>query len=59
MSRNKADVPPTPARRFLRRAGLVATLFFLLKGLLWIAVPTTLFLSQCGAPPAATETHEP
>lgn len=28
--------------RWLRRAGLAGTLFFLIKGLLWILVPATL-----------------
>lgn len=43
---NAAGRAPMP--RWLRRLGVLGGLFFLLKGLLWLAVPTWLIGRGCG-----------
>lgn len=41
--------PPSRRRKLWRRFGLAGVLFFLFKGLLWILVPTMLWLESCSA----------
>jgi hypothetical protein len=43
------DAPATSKLRWLKRLGVAGVLFFLIKGLLWLAIPTWLVSKGCGS----------
>jgi len=49
---NAADsfvTPRAPKRRWIKRLGILGILFFLVKGLLWLAIPAWLAMRGCGS----------